>query len=122
MLSKRVAWLCLMVVACIASVQGQTVIAFQGAEPGDTWAYTASGASSIALAEAQSAANYTDGTQSIVMGGLSGGGSCLSSGSGDGVSVPKNPTGRKYKIINFNPVYEKVKIYRESDHKGSQGV
>ena len=38
------------------------------------------------------------------------------------VSAPKTPTGRKYKIINFNPVYEKVKIYRESDHKGSQGV
>lgn len=38
------------------------------------------------------------------------------------VSAPKNPTGKKYKIINFNPVYEKVKIYRESDHKGSQGV
>ena len=38
------------------------------------------------------------------------------------VSAPKNPTGRKYKIINFNPVYEKVKIYRESNHKGSQGV
>jgi len=38
------------------------------------------------------------------------------------VSAPKNPTGRKYKIINFNPVYGKVKIYRESDDKGSQGV
>lgn len=38
------------------------------------------------------------------------------------VSAPKNPTGKKYKIINFNPVYEKVKIYRESNHKGSQGV
>ena len=35
------------------------------------------------------------------------------------VSAPKNPTGKKYKIINFNPVYEKVKIYRESDYKGS---
>jgi hypothetical protein len=38
------------------------------------------------------------------------------------VSAPKNPTGKRYKIINFNPVYKKVKIYRESDHKGSQGV
>ena len=35
------------------------------------------------------------------------------------VSAPKNPTGKKYKIINFNPVYEKVKIYREPDYKGS---
>ena len=87
MLSKRVAWLCWMVVACIASMQGQTVIAFQGAEPGDSWSYTASGASSIALAEALSAANYTDGTQSIVMGGLSGGGSCMSGGSGNGQSI-----------------------------------
>jgi len=87
MLSTRVAWMCLMVVACIASMQGQTVIAFQGAEPGDSWAYTASGASSIALAEAQSAANYIAGTQSIVMGGLSGGGSCMSGGAGNGQSI-----------------------------------
>ncbi len=87
MLSKRVAWLCLMVLACIASVQGQTVVAFQGAEPGDTWPYTASSASSIGQAEAQSSANYSDGTQSIVMGGLSGGGSCLSGGSGNGTSI-----------------------------------
>ena len=87
MLSKRVAWLCLMVVACIASMQGQTIVAFQGAEPGDSWAYTASGASSIALAEAQSAANYTSGSQSIVMGGLTDGGSCLSGGSGNGASI-----------------------------------
>lgn len=87
MLSTRVVWMCLMVVACITSIQGQTVIAFQGAEPGDSWAYTASGASSIALSEAQSAANYTDGTQSIVMGGLSGGGSCMSGGTGNGQSI-----------------------------------
>ena len=40
----------------------------------------------------------------------------------DFVSAPKNPTGKKYKIINFNPVYEKVKIYRESDYESSQGV
>jgi hypothetical protein len=40
----------------------------------------------------------------------------------DSVSAPKNPTGEKYKIINFNPVYEKVKIYRESDYESSQGV
>jgi hypothetical protein len=40
----------------------------------------------------------------------------------DFVSAPKNPTGEKYKIINFNPVYEKVKIYRESDYESSQGV
>ena len=38
------------------------------------------------------------------------------------VSAPKNPTGEKYKIIYFNPVYEKVKIYRESDYESSQGV
>jgi hypothetical protein len=38
------------------------------------------------------------------------------------VSAPKKPTGKKYRIINFNPVYEKVKIYLGSDHKGSQGV
>ncbi len=87
MLSKRVAWLCFLVVACIASVQGQTVIAFQGAEPGDTWSYTASSASAIGQAEAQSSANYTDGSQSIVMGGFSGGGSCLSGGSGNGASI-----------------------------------
>lgn len=87
MSAKRVFWLCLMVVSCIASMQGQTVVAFQGAEPGDSWSYTASGASAIGQAEAQSAANYTSGSQSIVMGGLTGGGSCLSGGSGNGASI-----------------------------------
>ena len=28
------------------------------------------------------------------------------------VSAPKNPTGKKYKIINFSPVNEEVNIYR----------
>jgi hypothetical protein len=38
------------------------------------------------------------------------------------VSAPKNQTGKKYEIINFNPVFEKVKLYRESDCESSQGV
>ncbi len=87
MYSMRVVWLCWMFASCFASLEGQTVVAFQGAELGDTWSYTASGASSIGQAEALSAANYTSGTQSIVMGGMSGGGSCLSGGSGNGASI-----------------------------------
>jgi gliding motility-associated-like protein len=84
--SKRVVWLCLLALGCAAAAHGQ-IIAFQGGEPGDTWAYTASGASATGLTEAQSSANYAGGSQSIVMGGLSGGGSCLTGGSGNGASV-----------------------------------
>jgi gliding motility-associated-like protein len=76
-----------MVVACCASLPGQTVIAFQGAEPGNNWAYTATGASAIANSEAQSVLNYSSGSRSIVSGGLSGGGSCISGGSGNGQSI-----------------------------------
>jgi hypothetical protein len=86
MYSTRVAWLCLLALACGAAAHGQT-IAFQGGEPGDTWTYTASPASTTGLTEAQSSSNYTGGSQSIVMGGLSGGGSCLTGGSGNGASV-----------------------------------
>jgi len=87
MYSMRGVWLCWMFASCFASLRGQTVVAFQGAEPGDTWSYTASSASAIGQAEAQSPDNYTSGTKSIVMGGLSGGGSCLSGGSGNGASI-----------------------------------
>ena len=83
----RVFWLCLMVLSCCASLRGQTVIAFQGAESGNTWGYTAAGASAIANSEAQSSPNYSSGTRSIVSGGLSGGGSCMNGGSGNGQSI-----------------------------------
>jgi gliding motility-associated-like protein len=85
--ATRVVWMCLMALVCAADAHSQTVVAFQGGEPGDTWSYTASGASPTAVTEAQSSANYSNGTQSIVMGGLSGGGSCLTGGSGNGASV-----------------------------------
>jgi excisionase family DNA binding protein len=38
------------------------------------------------------------------------------------VSAPKNPTGNKCKTNKFIPTYEKVKIYREPDHKGLKRV
>jgi gliding motility-associated-like protein len=73
----------------------QITIAFQGAETGDTWDYTTSGASADAMAQAQLASNYVSGTRAIVAGGLSGGGNC---GAGSGAGAVTN------NIITFSEV------------------
>lgn len=62
----------------------QITLAFQGGELGDTWNYTGSGASALALTEAALAPNKTTGTQSLVCGGDTGGGNCFGSGPGPG--------------------------------------
>jgi gliding motility-associated-like protein len=69
------------------NLSAQDTIAFQGAEPGDNWPFTVSGASAIATGESLLFPNYTSGNRSIVAGGLSGGGSCFSGGSGNGAST-----------------------------------
>jgi gliding motility-associated-like protein len=73
----------------------QVTVAFQGGEPGDTWNYTSTSASAIAIGEAQQAPNKTAGTTSLVVGGNTGGGSCFGTGTGNGPNTPRTFT--------FNP-------------------
>ena len=80
-----------MILAAIQS-HAQVTLGFQGGEPGDTWAYTSTGASAVAIAEAASSANKTTGTTSLVVGGNTGGGSCFDTGTGNGPDVARTFT------------------------------
>lgn len=76
----------------IFAVQSQIILGFQGNEIGDTWSFTTSGADAAALAEAFLAPNKIAGTQSLVVGGNTAGGSCIDGGSGNGPSVARTFT------------------------------
>lgn len=78
----------------IGSFDGRTqvTIGFQGGEPGDTWTYSSTGASALALSEATQAPNKIAGTRSLVVGGNTGGGNCFDTGSGNGPSVDRTFT------------------------------
>jgi gliding motility-associated-like protein len=67
----------------------QVTLAFQGGEAGSTWNYTSSGTDATAAAQAFLTGNIVAGTQSIVVGGNTGGGSCIDGGSGSGASVAR---------------------------------
>lgn len=77
---------------CNVYVFSQVTIGFQGGEPGDTWAYTSTGASALAQNEAMLTPNKTSGTTSLVVGGNTGGGNCFASGSGNGPNVARTFT------------------------------
>lgn len=68
-------------------LSAQIALEFQGGEPGDTWVYNSTGASSVAQAEALLAPNKKTGTKSLVVGGNTSGGSCIEGGSGNGPST-----------------------------------
>lgn len=70
----------------------QVVVSFQSGETTDPWTYISSGASAIALNEAQLAPNKTSGTRSLVAGGNTGGGNCFAGGSGNGPSTARSFT------------------------------
>lgn len=67
-----------------ADLHAQIQIAFQGAEPGDSWTYTATAVSTDGTFEATQLPNIVSGSQSLVVGGVAGGGSCISGGAGNG--------------------------------------
>ena len=76
--------LLVMLMSSFAGLHAQIQLAFQGAEPGDSWTFTATAVSSDGTFEATQTPNIVSGTQSLVVGGVAGGGSCLSGGSGNG--------------------------------------
>ena len=76
--------LLLMLMSAFANLHAQIQLAFQGAEPGDSWAYIATAVSIDGTFESTQPLNLVSGTQSLVVGGVAGGGSCISGGSGNG--------------------------------------
>jgi len=73
-----------MLVSALANLHAQIQLAFQGAEPGDSWTYVATAVSTDGTFESTQPLNLVSGTQSLVVGGVAGGGSCISGGSGNG--------------------------------------
>lgn len=69
---------------CLHSAHAQVTVAFQGAEPGDTWTYTTTGLGAAVASETASSPNIKTGTRSIGVGGTAGGGNCWLGGSGNG--------------------------------------
>jgi len=96
--------LLLLTVFLVSSIEGraQITIGFQGGEPGDTWMYSSTGASTLALSEATQAPNKVTGTKSLVVGGNTGGGNCFDTGSGNGPSVDRTFTFDPLDISNCN--------------------
>ena len=76
--------LLLMLMSAFANLHAQIQLAFQGAEPGDSWTYVATAVSTDGTFESTQSLNLVSGSQSLVVGGVSGGGSCISGGSGNG--------------------------------------
>lgn len=74
----------------------QVTLAFQGGETGDSWNFTSTGASSTALAGRTLPGNHVSGSSSLVVGGNSGGGSCLTGGSGNGPATNN--------VFTFDPI------------------
>ena len=72
---------------CMYSAKAQVTVAFQGGEPGDTWAYTTTGLGAAVASECASGPNIKSGTRSIGVGGNTGGGSCWLGGSGNGSNL-----------------------------------
>ena len=73
-----------MLLFTFADLHAQIQIAFQGAEPGDSWTYVATAVSTDGTFEATQLPNIVSGSQSLVVGGVAGGGSCISGGAGNG--------------------------------------
>lgn len=78
------------------TTQAQIQLAFQGGEPGNNWNYVSSGTDATAQAQAFLLNNIVSGSQSIVVGGNTGGGSCIDGGSGNGPNVER--------FFTFDPV------------------
>ena len=69
------------------TISSQVTIGFQGGEPGNSWAFTSTGADATALNQSTLAPNIVTGNASLVVGGNTPGGSCIDGGSGNGNDV-----------------------------------
>lgn len=94
----------------------QVQLAFQGGEPADTWNYVSSGADATAQAQAFLTANVVSGTQSIVVGGNTGGGSCIDGGSGNGSAVARFFTFSSVDISSSSDFFRTLSFHWGSRH------
>lgn len=107
-----------------SKVHTQITLAFQGAEPADTWSYTTSGASNIAVTEASSNPNIKSGTRSIVVGGTNvGGGNCFQGGgSGNGTSITNTISFSAINIFSSSTQVRTLSFYYGSRHPDCNGT
>jgi gliding motility-associated-like protein len=82
--------------------RAQVILGFQGAEPGDNWGYSSTGADLTAQIEAYYPSNFTTGSASLVVGGNTSGGSCIDGGSNNGPSVARTFTFNNLNISSSN--------------------
>jgi gliding motility-associated-like protein len=96
--------------------QAQIQLAFQGGEPGNNWNFTSSGADATAQAQAFLLDNIVSGSQSLVVGGNTPGGSCIDGGSGNGPSVARFFTFDPVDIASSSNFYRTLKFNWGSRH------
>lgn len=80
----------------------QTTLFFQSGNPGDSWNFSSTGSDETAAAQALNNLNFTSAPQSLVVGGNTGGGSCIDGGSGNGPSVLRTFTFEEVNISSSN--------------------
>lgn len=97
--------------AGLFNLSAQVTLAFQGGEAGGTWNYTSSGTDATAAAQAFLTGNIVAGTQSIVVGGNTPGGSCIDGGSGSGASVARFFTFEAIDISSSNQYSRTLSFY-----------
>ncbi len=84
------------------SLQAQITLFQQSGNTTDTWNYTSTGADATAQAQVVNHLNYTSAPQSIVVGGNTGGGSCIDGGTGNGPSIARTFTFESVNISSSN--------------------
>lgn len=85
-----------------SSANAQNILYFQSGNASDNWSYASTGADATASAQALNALNFTSAPQSLVVGGNTGGGSCIDGGTGNGPSVERTFTFESVNISSSN--------------------
>lgn len=97
----RTATIFVFFVSCF-SVFSQNILFTQSGNASDNWTFSSTGADAIAQAQALSNLNFTSSPQSLVVGGNTGGGSCIDGGSGNGPSEARTFTFTSVDISTSN--------------------
>lgn len=86
------------------TVFSQTTLYTQSGNATDTWSFTSTGADATATTQALNAPNFSSAPKSLVVGGNTGGGSCIDGGSGNGPSTQRTFTFEEVNISSSNQV------------------
>lgn len=87
---------------CSFSAISQNILFTQSGNASDNWTYNSTGADATAQAQALTPLNYTSAPQSLVVGGNTGGGSCIDGGAGNGPSEARTFTFESVDISGSN--------------------